>query len=197
MVESSRYVERALGSEFDLRGNFFDDEDHEDDADPTQANTRGSKLVNKFTFEELNDYRRSVTSLAWSPQHSELMLASFSKSQQWGQDEPDGFIAIYSIAMQTRPEMTLTCQYEVTKAIFNPFDANIVIGATQTGYLLEWDVRAKKDPVRGIDRRDVSQPIQKSCLAQHGHNHPVYSLGVVGSQNAHSIVSVSNDGRLC
>jgi hypothetical protein len=61
--------------------------------------------------------------------------------------------------MQTRPELTLTCQYEVTKARFNPFDSNIVIGATQTGYLLEWDVRAKKDPIRGIDRRDVSQPI--------------------------------------
>ena len=60
-----------------------------------------------------------------------------------------------------------------------------------------WDVRAKKDPIKGIDRRDRSKPIQKSCLAQHGHNHPVYSLSVVGSQSTHNIVSVSNDGRLC
>jgi hypothetical protein len=46
--------------------------------------------------------------------------------------------------------MVLNCQYEVTKAMFNPFDPNIIIGATQTGYLLEWDIRAKKEPVSGI-----------------------------------------------
>jgi len=68
--------------------------------------------------------------------------------------------------MQGRPELTLNCQYEVTKAIFNPHDPNVIIGATMTGYLLEWDIRAKKDPVNAyVDRRNRSQPIQKSCLA--------------------------------
>jgi dynein intermediate chain len=73
----------------------------------------------------------------------------------------------------------------VTKAIFNPFQPNIVIGATYSGYILQWDIRAK------------TQPVQKSCLAKNGHNHPVYSLAIVGSANAHNIVSVSNDGKLC
>lgn len=78
--------------------------------------------------------------------------------------------------------MVLTCQYEVTKAMFNPHDPNVIIGATQTGYLLEWDIRAKKEPINGIiDRRNRSQPIQKSCLAQNGHTYPIYSLSVVGS----------------
>jgi len=82
--------------------------------------------------------------------------------------------------------------------MFNPHDPNIVIGATQTGYLLEWDIRANKKPINtGFDRHNRSQPIQKSCLALNGHNHPVYSLNVIGSQNAHSIVSVSNDGKMC
>jgi hypothetical protein len=41
--------------------------------------------------------------------------------------------------------------------MFNPFDPNVIIGATQTGYLLEWDVRAKKEPISGItDRRNRS-----------------------------------------
>jgi dynein intermediate chain len=113
-------------------------------------------------------------------------------------DEADGLIYLYSISLQGRPEMTLTCQYEVTKAMFNPFDPNVIIGATQTGYLLEWDVRAKKEPISGIeDRRNRSQPIQKSCLAQNGHTYPIYSLAVVGSQSAHNIVSISNDGKMC
>ena len=141
---------------------------------------------------------RAVTSIDWSPNQPELLLASFSKSNEWSMDELDGYINLYSLSLQSRPELTLTCQYEVTKAMFNPHDPNIVIGATQTGYLLEWDVRAKKEPIKQtLDRRNRSQPIQKSCLAQNGHNHPVYSLSVIGSQNAHSIVSISNDGKMC
>lgn len=67
-----------------------------------------------------------------------------------------------------------------------------------TGYLLEWDIRAKKDPINMIvDRRNRSQPIQKSCLAQNGHQYPVYSLSVIGYENTHSIVSISNDGKMC
>lgn len=90
----------------------------------------------------------------------------------------------------------------MTKAVFNPFDPNTVIGATQTGYLLLWDLRAKKDPVSGSGGandiwKDVSRPVQKSCAATNGHAHPIYCLNVVGSKNAHSIVSVCNNGRLC
>jgi dynein intermediate chain, cytosolic len=73
----------------------------------------------------------------------------------------------------------------VTKAIFNPFQPNIVIGATYSGYIVQWDIRAK------------STPVQKSTLAKDGHTHPIYSLAVVGTQNAHNIVSVSNDSKLC
>jgi WD40 repeat protein len=115
-------------------------------------------IQKKFVFEEKKDYKRSITSLDWSTAHPELFLASYSKMRDWS-DEPDGFINIYSVAMQTRPEITLNCQYEVTKAMFNPHDPNIVIGATTSGYILVWDVRAKKDPVRSIDRRDRSKPI--------------------------------------
>jgi hypothetical protein len=31
LVSSSRYIERALGSEFDIRGTFFDCEEEEED----------------------------------------------------------------------------------------------------------------------------------------------------------------------
>ena len=44
--------------------------------------------------------------------------------------------------------------------MFNPHDPNVIIGATQTGYLLERDIRAKKEPVSGmVERRNREQPI--------------------------------------
>jgi hypothetical protein len=60
-------------------------------------------------MEEKRDYKRSITSLDWSPTNNELFLASYSKLKEWSMDEPDGLINIYSIAMQTRPELTLNC----------------------------------------------------------------------------------------
>ena len=65
-------------------------------------------IQKKFVFEEKKDYKRSITSLDWSTAHPELFLASYSKMRDWS-DEPDGFINIYSVAMQTRPEITLNC----------------------------------------------------------------------------------------
>lgn len=81
--------------------------------------------------------------------------------------------------------------------MFNPQDPNCVIGSTTTGYILVWDVRAKKEPVSGYDRRDRSQPWQKSCLAKNGHDHPVHSMQVIGNSNVHDIVTVSNNGHAC
>lgn len=65
-------------------------------------------------------------------------------------EEPDGLIDIFSVSMQGRPELQLNCQYAITKAIFNPHNPKIVIGSTLSGYLLEWDIRAKKEPVSGV-----------------------------------------------
>uniref|UniRef100_A0A914UR22 Cytoplasmic dynein 1 intermediate chain 2 n=1 Tax=Plectus sambesii TaxID=2011161 RepID=A0A914UR22_9BILA len=36
-----------------------------------------------------------------------------------------------------------------------------------------------------------------SPLSTTAHTHPIYSLTVVGTQNAHNLISVSTDGRLC
>ena len=69
--------------------------------------------------------------------------------------------------------------------MFNPFQPNIVIGATKSGYIVQWNIREKQTPV------------QKSTLAQDGHNLPIHSLAIIGTQNAHNIVSISVDGKLC
>lgn len=115
-----------------------------------------------------------------------MLMATYSKSREWRVDDSDGLINLYSMSLRKRPEHTLLSQYEITKAIFNPFQPNIVVGATTSGYILQWDVRAKQ------------LPIAKSCLQKSGgHNQPVYSLAITGTQNSHNIMSVSNDGRVC
>eukprot|EP01068_Selenidium_serpulae_P010205 Selendium_serpulae@DN5406_c0_g1_i3.p1 len=48
-----------------------------------------------------------------------------------------------------------------------------------------WDTRAKMTPV------------QRTPLTTKGHAHPVYSMELVGTQNAHNLVTVDTDGRLC
>ncbi len=40
-------------------------------------------------------------------------------------------------------------------------------------------------------------PVQRSPLSTAAHTHPVYSLEVVGTQNAHNLISASTDGRVC
>ena len=73
----------------------------------------------------------------------------------------------------------------MTAAIFNPYEPKIVIGGTHSGYIVQWDIREK------------TMPVQRSLLSHNGHTYPIFSLAIVGSANAHNIVSVSNDGRLC
>ena len=121
----------------------------------------------------------------WSPKVGELLMCSYTKCSEYRYDEPDGLINIFSLNLKTRPEITLTCHNEVTKAIFNPFQPNIVIGSTKSGYLCQWDIRAK------------TTPVQKSTLAEDGHKSAIYSLGIVGTKNANKIVSISNDTKVC
>lgn len=61
----------------------------------------------------------------------------------------------------------------------------MVIGATQSGYIIQWDIRAK------------TTPVQKSTLAEDGHHNPIFCLGIVGTKNANKIVSMSNDSKIC
>ena len=40
-------------------------------------------------------------------------------------------------------------------------------------------------------------PVQRTKLGASAHTHPVYCLDVIGSQNAHNLISVSTDGKMC
>jgi dynein intermediate chain len=87
--------------------------------------------------------------------------------------------------LRKAPEFTFTCQTELTSAIFHKFNPKLVIGGTYTGQILIWDTR------------DKSLPIHKTPPGGKFHSHPIYCLGVSGTNNANHIISISNDGVLC
>lgn len=61
------------------------------------------------------------------------------------------------------------------------------MGGTYSGQILLWDTRSRH-----------SYPILKTPLSSSsGHTHPIYSLSMVGTPNAHSLVSASTDGTVC
>jgi len=60
------------------------------------------------------------------------------------------------------------------------------MGGCYSGQICMWDNRLSK-----------KTPANKSPLSTTAHTHPAYSLKVVGTQNAHNLISVSTDGRVC
>jgi len=76
-------------------------------------------------------------------------------------------------------------QSDVLTARFSPFHPNLIVGGAYSGQVMLWDTRAK------------SQPILRTPLTGSGHTHPVYSVAIVGTQNANNILSCSTDGVVC
>lgn len=40
-------------------------------------------------------------------------------------------------------------------------------------------------------------PVQRSPLTSWAHTHPVFAITLIGTQNAHNIISLGSDGSLC
>lgn len=70
-------------------------------------------------------------------------------------------------------------------SFFSEHSPTIIIGGTYSGQIVIWDIRAK------------SSPVQHTPLSSVGHTHPVYAMKIVGTKNAHNLISASTDGKLC
>lgn len=92
--------------------------------------------------------------------------------------------------MPSRPEHVFTATSDILTARFSPHHPSLVLGGTYSGQVCLWDIR---------QRSHDGAPVQRTPLAgeKGGHAHPIYSIAVVGTQNASSIVSVSTDGTTC
>ena len=91
--------------------------------------------------------------------------------------------------LHSRPEYTFHATSDILTARFSPFHPSLILGGSYSGQVLLWDTRSKS-PL----------PVQKTPLtgsALGGHTHPVYSISIVGTQNANNIISCSTDGVVC
>jgi len=185
-TKATRTVERAvfLANKYNLTRDFVDD-------DRRAANGEldvGQKVRHTATlFDESVCKYRAVTDLAWSSKDMDLIAVAYSANETGISEEPDGCVCVWSLQnMLQRPESVLQCQSPVLSTLFTKYHPNIVVGGTYSGQIVLWDRRALR-----------KTPIQHTPLSSIGHTHPVYSLAVVGTQNANSLVTVSTDGRLC
>ena len=74
---------------------------------------------------------------------------------------------------------------DVLSVTFSPFHSNLIFGGTYSGQILLWDTRSKH------------LPVLKTPLSAAGHTHPVYAMQMVGTQNAHNLITSSTDGMVC
>ncbi|CAG9795407.1 unnamed protein product [Diatraea saccharalis] len=180
---AGRVIERALAESVDIYTDYTGGGDAENALDD-KCDARVS-LVRTF-HDERWSRGRCVTSLDWSAAHPELMLASYHNSDDAPHD-PDGVCLVWNTKFKKpTPEDVFHCQSPVMSATFARFHPNLILGGTYSGQIVLWDNRVQK-----------RTPVQRTPLSSLAHTHPVYCLSVVGSQNAHNLISVSTDGRMC
>ncbi|PNS18150.1 hypothetical protein CAC42_3595 [Sphaceloma murrayae] len=189
---SSKVIERALEEEYDVLADYAlgmgAGEDDDDNTATKGRKGRRIKEILQFQDEKWTK-RRMLSDLDFSPKYPELLLASYTKAHNSVQSAP-GLALVWNAHMPSRPEYTFTATSDLLCARFSPYHPNIILGGTYSGQVCMWDTR---------QRSQDGSPVQRTPLAgeRGGHAHPIYSLSVVGTQNASNIISVSTDGTTC
>lgn len=180
--KATRVLEKALGDNSDVcfdYGGFG--EEIEGDA---EAAARLS--LNRKFFDERWSKHRCVTCMDWSNQYPELLVASYNQNEDAPQD-PDGVALVWNMKYgKASPEYVFHNQSAIMSVCFAKFHPNLILGGTYSGQIVLWDNRNRK-----------RTPVQKTPLSSTAHTHPVYCINVVGTQNAHNLITVSTDGRMC
>jgi dynein intermediate chain len=194
---SSKVIERALDidDDYDLLADYTRtstlDDDDDDNATPySRTGKKSHSLRESFQlFSDRYTRRRIVSDIQFSPHFNELLLSSYTKNPS-APHEPAGLVLLWNSHAPSRPEYTFTASSDVLSARFSPFHPNLVIGGCYSGQICLWDTRTSGR---------TGQPVQKTPQSgSHlGHTHPVYNISVVGTPNAHNILTASMDGVVC
>mmetsp|Transcript_9732 Transcript_9732/g.13128 ORF Transcript_9732/g.13128 Transcript_9732/m.13128 type:complete len:606 (-) Transcript_9732:81-1898(-) len=180
-------VERALhlNNKYDIMVDYVRELDHDDAQGKMTGKERGAIKFEKDLYSEKLCKHRSVMSVSSNPSHPELVLGAYSEPDS-GSVQSAGLCLVWSLQdVLERPEFTFTCQSPLCSASFSPFDPRIIVGSTYCGQIVLWDIRTK------------SSPVMVSPLSSSGHTHPVYAMNIIGTQNAHNLVTASTDGTMC
>ncbi|KAL3420990.1 WD domain-containing protein [Phlyctema vagabunda] len=182
---SSKVIERALDQEYDILADYSLSGANGIEDDDVEFGNRRRRVreVAQF-YDERWSKKRMISAIDFSPKFPELVLAAYTKNPSAPHD-PDGLVQVWNMHLHDRPEFVFHAQSDVTTAKFSPFHPNLIVGGAYSGQVMLWDTRAK------------SSPVQKTPLTGSGHTHPVYSVDIVGTQNANNIISCSTDGVVC
>ncbi|XP_076337983.1 cytoplasmic dynein 1 intermediate chain 1-like isoform X2 [Tachypleus tridentatus] len=180
--KASRIVERALYEDLDICVDYTGTGEEQEGDDKS-----GIRLfLNRCFTDDRWSKNRTITSFDWSTQFPELLVASYNNNEDVPHD-PDGVCLIWNMKFKkTTPEHIFHCQSPVMAACFAKFHPNLILGGTYSGQIVLWDNRSNK-----------RTPVQRSPLSASAHTHPVYCVQVVGTQNAHNLISISTDGKFC
>ncbi|CAG8594467.1 13016_t:CDS:10 [Dentiscutata erythropus] len=180
VTHSTKMVERMLTD------NFYDHmKDYTFNAAAERDENEGARVRYLFSFfDDRWSKNRFVTDVNWSHKNPELCVASYNKNP-YNMNDPDGVVLIWNLRLIGRPEFVFHSQSDVLTTMFSEFHPSAVLGGTYSGQILLWDMRAK------------SLPVLKTPLSTAGHTHPVYSMQMVGTQNAHNLITASTDGTVC
>jgi len=130
---------------------------------------------------------RAVLDVAWSPKHTELVAAAYSRTK--GNADSEGLVIVWNMRMPQRPEYVLKASTDVTAVTFSQFHPHYMVGGTRIGQILVWDLRNQV--------KSNGYPTLMSPCTSVGHCHSISSLKIVGTPNANSLISASTDGTLC
>ncbi|XP_036319345.1 cytoplasmic dynein 1 intermediate chain isoform X3 [Rhagoletis pomonella] len=183
VLRAGRVVERALSENVDIYTDYIGAGDNEDTNDE-RSHARLS--VNRIFYDERWSKNRCITCMDWSTHFPELVAASYHNNEE-SPNEPDGVVMVWNTKFKKQtPEDIFHCQSAVMSTCFAKFNPNLILGGTYSGQIVLWDNRVQK-----------RTPMQRTPLSAAAHTHPVYCLQVVGTQNAHNVISISSDGKLC
>ncbi|WVO16714.1 hypothetical protein L204_104395 [Cryptococcus depauperatus] len=177
--ESTKIVQRALSDGYDYIKDYTIGTDGAfDDSEGQQI-----KLFCAFSDERWTT-GRSVTAIDWSPKFPELSVAAYNKNPA-AVNDPDGIVAVWNLHLTERPEFVFYSPSDILSVAFSPYHPTLIFGGSYSGQVLLWDTRAKH------------LPVLKTPLSATGHTYPIYSMKMIGTQNANSLITSSTDGLVC
>ncbi|XP_065365846.1 cytoplasmic dynein 1 intermediate chain isoform X4 [Calliphora vicina] len=183
VVRAGRIMERAISENVDIYLDYIGGGENEE-ANDEKSHARLS--LNRVFYDDRWSKNRCITCMDWSTHFPELVVASYHNNEE-SPNEPDGVVMVWNTKFKKNtPEDVFHCQSAVMSTCFAKFNPNLILGGTYSGQVVLWDNRVQK-----------RTPIQRTPLSAAAHTHPVYCLQMVGTQNAHNVISISSDGKLC
>ena len=134
-----------INDEYNMGETYYDEE--ETDVDMSKKNYISQQIIfnsNENENENLETKGRTVLSLDWCLKQQDLLLASFTGSEDT--HFQSGLIQLWSIANK-KTDYVINYQTELTSSIFHTSNPKLVIGGSATGQVLLWDTKSKPFPI--------------------------------------------------